>query len=254
MNFLLAGYNIPFLVALGCCIVLALFQIVSGFGDQQTDAEADLDIDADADLDVEADTDLDVEAESDADLDIDADSDTEAGGTGNADGHAGAGALNALGFGRIPLMLVLMALLGSFGSVGLLANSLLTSGGTYPGWAFAAVLVLSAILALPLTGMLSGVFARLAPRTTTAVKFEQLVGRVGSVVSPVVSTTYGRVTVRDPSGSIQTVYAVIESGEPLPERSEVALVRYDENQRRFVVTSLGAIRRRGRVREEREQP
>ena len=129
-------------------------------------------------------------------------------------------------------------------SLGLIINSLLVAGGSYPAWGLAATLLASLVLAIPLTGALSRTLARIAPRSTTAVSFEQLVGRVGTVASTSVSTTYGRVAVRDSHGTIHTVYAVIESGGPLPEQSEVALLRYDQAQRRFVVAALGSVRRR----------
>jgi membrane protein implicated in regulation of membrane protease activity len=216
LAFLLAGYNIPFLVALGCCVGLALMQIVAGFGD--SDADADHDVDVDANLDAHADHDVDV------DHDIH---------------HAEGGALALLGVGKVPLMLVLMAFLGSFGAVGLLANTLVAgAAGAFPGWALPITLVVSAVAALPLTGALSRQLGRVAARSSTAVSNQQLVGRVGLVVSPSVSRSYGRVQVRDAHGSLHTVFAIIDSDTPLPEHSEVALVSYDEGQRRFVVRAL----------------
>lgn len=235
-TYLLSGQNIPFLVALGCSLVLALVQIVSGFGDHDADVDADADIDADVDADVDIDTDVDADADVDVDVDADAEHDLHAGG--------GGGLLGALGIGKVPLMLVLIGLLGSFGAVGLLVNSMLSFGGSYPAWGFPLVLVGSFVLALPLTRALSNLFAQIAPRSSTAVSLAQLVGRVGTVVSATVSATYGRVAVRDSHGSIHTVYAIVETSDPLPERSEVALIRYDEAQRRFIVVPLGEWRRR----------
>jgi len=212
--FLLAGHNIPFLVSLGCAVALAVLQIASGFGDH----DADADIDADADADVDADTDADADAE----------------------GHSGLteGALALLGVGRLPLMLVLMAFLLSFGALGLLLNALIDSLGWNAGSLLLVVLALSAVAAVPLTGRISRVLARVASRSTTAISHRQLVGRVGTVVSHSVSETYGRVAVRDAHGTVHTVFAVIQAGEPLPERTEVALLDYDEAQRRFLVRAL----------------
>jgi membrane protein implicated in regulation of membrane protease activity len=189
----------------------------------------------DQDADADADTDLDADADADTDLDADADADAT---------HSPApGALSALGIGRVPLMLVMMSYLGGFGAAGLLANSLLSLGGGYPSWGLFVALVAAAIVAVPLTGALSRLFGRITPRSSTAITHEQLVGRVGTVSSPTVSESYGRVAVRDPHGSIHTVYAVIEQGPPLTERAEVALIRYDAGQRRFVVRSLDTPRR-----------
>lgn len=223
--FLLAGQNIPFLVALICCLVLAALQIFAGVGDQDGDADTDTAIDADANAD----------AEVDADADVDADMEHEA-------AHA-PGGLSALGIGKVPLMLVLMSYLGGFGAIGLLANSLLSLGGGYPSWGLPVTLIAAALAALPLTGALSRIFARVTPRSSTAITLDQLVGRVGIVSSPTVSESYGRVAVRDPHGTIHTVYAIVEQGPPLAERSEVALIRYDAGQRRFVVRALDHPRR-----------
>lgn len=207
LAFLISGANLPFLAALGCGVLLALFQILSGAGQQQADAEADADLDADADVDAHAPA-------------------------------ASGGVLGGLGVGKVPLTLVLMALLVGFGSIGLLANGLirLIAGG-YPEFAFPLVLIGSILLALPLTARISAAIARLAPRSSTAINLDQLVGRAGLVVHSV-SRTYGRVQVRDMHGSVHTVFAVVEQDEPLPEQTEVALVAYDPAQRQFVVRRL----------------
>lgn len=216
-GFLLAWYNLPFTAALGCCLLLALIQLASGFGDNDADADADVDADVDAELD--------------ADADVDADADGHA--------HSGGSILAALGVGQVPLMILLMALLGSLGALGLLANALLGGLLSLPPEAlFLPVLIGALILALPLTRLISSGLARLTPRSSTAVSFEQLVGRAGVVVSPNVSASYGRVVVRDSHGSLHTVFAVIERGEPIPEHAEVALLAYDAGQRRFVVRAL----------------
>ncbi len=215
-SFLLTWYNLPFLIALGGCILLALIQVIGGLGD----TEADADVDADIDVDVDA--------------HLDASADLPQAHTGH--GHEPSGLLTALGIQRVPLAIVLMALLGSFGAVGLVVNTLLSSVlGGYPPPAFLIVLIVAGALALMLTKRSSGLLGRAVSETSTAVSFEQLVGRVGIVSSTSVSSTYGRVRVRDNHGSVHTVYAIIERGDPLPEHSEVALVAYDQAQRRFLV-------------------
>jgi hypothetical protein len=214
-TFLLDWYNLPFTLALLTGIILALLQLFGGFGDN--DAE--------------------VEAAPGADLAVDGDLDADAPAGGRLAVHGGP--LAALGVGRVPLVLIIMALLSSLGTLGLLANSLLSAlADPYPGFAFVPVFVLAVIGALPLTRMISGGLARMAPRTSTAVNNEDLIGRAGVVVSAGVSKTYGRVAVRDRHGTLHTVFAVIERGEPLPVDSEVALLSYDAVQRRFTVRAL----------------
>lgn len=210
-GFLFAWYNVPFLVALGCCLLFALMQIVAGFGDN------DADVDADADGDVDA--------------DIDAD--------GIAPGNAGAvDALAFLGIGQVPVMLVLIVLLGSLGSLGLLANTvLITLLGLQPGLAVVGSLAGGLLLAVLITGRTSRMLGKVAGNVSMAVSSAQLVGRAGVVVSPSVSPTYGKVTVRDSNGTMHTVFAVTR-GETLLERSEVALLAYDDVRRVFTVREL----------------
>jgi hypothetical protein len=251
-SFLLAWYNLPFLAGLICSLALSLLQLIGGFGNEDADADADADVDADvdidADLDADVDADVDIDTDVDADVDIDTDLDTHAPVVETAGGGFFNTALAALGVGRVPLLLVLMVFLGCFGAVGLLANTLLTNVlGNYPAPAFFLVLLAGIIAALPLTGRISRLLGRMAPASSTAIGFEQLVGRVGTVVSPSVSPTYGRVQVKDTHGTLHTVYAVVADGASLPERSEVALLAYDAPRRCFVVGPLDQLRRRPRA-------
>jgi hypothetical protein len=224
-SFLFAWYNVPFLVALGCCLLFALMQIVAGFGDN----DADVDADADGDVDVDA----DVDADADVDGDVDADADADAGGSPGF-----AGALSALGIGHVPVMLVLIVLLGSLGSIGLIANAVLIATlGVEPGLALIGSLAGGFLLALLITGRTSRALGKVVGNVSTAVSIEQLVGRVGVVVSPSVSPTYGKVSVRDANGGVHTVFAVTR-GEQLPERSEVALLAYDTSKRVFTVREI----------------
>jgi hypothetical protein len=222
-SFLLTWYNLPFLIALGGCILFALLQVIGGIGDNE----------ADADLDADTDTNIDI----DADLNLDGAVDLSE----PPPQHHGQsfGPLAALGLGRVPLALLLMALLGCFGAIGLIANTLLTSAlDGYAPLIFPAVLIGAGVFAFVLTARISRLLGRAVAESSTAVGFEQLVGRVGAVSSASVSPTYGRVSVRDTHGTIHTVFAVIEHGEPLPEGSEVALVAYDNTQRRFLIRPI----------------
>jgi hypothetical protein len=235
-SFLLAWYNLPFVVALGCCLILSLMQVLGGVGDQDSDADTHVDMDGDAHVHMDADI--------DADADLDAEVHAGLGAGAHGDVHAaGGGILSALGIGRVPLMLVLILFLGMFGAVGLLANTLLANAlRRYPAPSFFGILLASMLLGLWLTGRTGRLFSKLAPNSSTAISFEQLVGRIGMVVSPTVSSTYGRVQVKDSFGTLHTVYAVVEAGEPLPERSEVALVGYDAPRRCFIVRELDRTR------------
>lgn len=199
-DFLFSWYNIVFVVSLGACLVLALLQLVGGFGDH------------DVDLDTDIDTDIDTDASFDA--------------------------LSALGIGRIPILLVVMFMLGGFGAVGLLFNTLVsTFFGSYASFWFLLSLIVALIIASMFTNRMSHLVERVAPNSTTAVSFEQLIGRSGVVVNTV-STSYGRVQVKDMHGSVHTVFAIVRGGEPLPVHTEVALLSYDANKRHFIVQAL----------------
>ena len=148
-SFLLAWYNAPFLVALGCCLLFAFMQMVAGFGDADADADADADTDA-------------------------------------SDGLSEA--LATLGIGQVPLMLVLIVLLGSLGAIGLIANTvLINSLGLSPIIALTISLLGGLALAVLITGRASRILGKVVGNVSTAVSFEQLVGRAGVVASPSVS-------------------------------------------------------------------
>ncbi len=233
-SFLLASHNIPFLLALGLSLLFALLQVFGGDSDSDADADVDADIDADVDADIDADVDADIDA------DVDADTDAAAAAAGGGAGFLGS-MLVLLGVGKVPLMLILMSFMFALGSAGLITNALLADVlGGYPEFAVLPVLLGSLVLAFLFTNRVSGLLARLAPRHSAAVGPEHLVGRIGTVVSHTVSPTYGRVQVRDRFGSVHTVYAVIETGEPLPDRSEVALLAYDPVKRQFLVGPMEA--------------
>ena len=201
-NFLFSWYNAPFLVALGCCLLFAALQVMADFGDSDADGEADIEIDSDA--------------------------------------PQGFGSVLAiLGIGRLPLMLVLTALLGILGASGLIINALLIAIINLPAGIAIVISLLAALtIAFFGTGQVSRLLARLAGNTSTAIGFAQLVGRSGVVVSANVTQHYGRVAVRDSHGSIHTVFAITREGTELPAQSEVALLEYDEQQRRFLVREL----------------
>lgn len=235
LSSLLATYNIPFLLSLGAALIFAMLQIFSANGDSDADADGD----ANAHMGVDA----DVDADLDANLETDTAIDTASAATPDApdmdSGHIAGDMLAALGIGRVPVTFILMSLLGSFGAVGLIGNALLvTTTGTYPESAIIPILIVSFVLALLITNRISSFLARLIPNTSTAIRIEQLVGRVGVVVSHSVSQTYGRVQVRDQFGSLHTVYAIIAEGEPVPDQREVALLAYDAARRCFIVKAM----------------
>lgn len=191
----LADYNLPFTVALGLMLVLALLQIV-GVGDF-FDADVDLDLDVEPDLD--------------------------------AAGAAGiGGALTTLlGIGKVPFFVWLVVFLFLFAGIGFgiqeLADSLLGA----PFDALVAA-VLALIGTVPVTSVMVRPLGRIMPKDeTSAVGLDSLVGRRG-VISTGRATrgSPARAKVRDRHGHAHHVMVEPhEDSSEIHEGDEVLLVR-----------------------------
>lgn len=243
-SFISAWYNLPFTLMLGTCLLLAALQLIGLGGDHDGDADADVDADVDADLDadLDADVDADLDADADADLDhdLDHDVDHDLDHDADADGHALSGlALMAyLGMGKAPLMVILVILFGTVGLLGWLLNSLIGGIVTpYPAVAFAAVLPISLVGGSFVSSRTARLIGRaLPPISTTATKASALVGRPGVVISPNVDGKYGMVRLRDSGGTMINVFAITDGEEPIDRSSEVVLVEYDPQLKRYTVS------------------
>ena len=134
VQWLIQWWNLIFVLPLGLALMYLGLYTVSGitFGDADMDHDFDADSDFDADHDLGADADHDVDgdhntsAEHDADADGDADSDHDA----EADDAAGtqisaaAAAISWLGVGRVPLSILLMVALMTWGATGLICSAI----------------------------------------------------------------------------------------------------------------------------------
>lgn len=241
VEFLFAWWNlifiVPFLLAL---LYLGLYAISgAGFGDTDADADADADIDADAHIDADGDVALD--ADSDLDTHADAHPDLEhSGGGGAAHGtHTPfyMGALGWLGVGRVPLSLLLMVWLTSWGVIGFLINALaypaLQDRSYLPGLSLPA----AAVGSLLFTSVFARLMARWVPLSETyARRRHELLGLVGEAIYPI-NDSFGLVSVRDDRGVLfQIPCRVFRAGPPIDKGSRVRLVAYNGKQRLFYVT------------------
>lgn len=237
-SFLSTWYNLPFTILLAICALLAVLQLIGLGGEADShDVDHDVDVDGDVDLDhdlaVEHDADLDHDADVDHGVEHDADHDAESVPTTLS-------VLAFIGLGKAPLLVVLLIFFGAIGILGWVLNSLVQGAlGSYPGVAFIVVLPLSVIVG----GLLSSRTARLIgralpPVSTTAMRAQALVGRRGVVVSPFIDEKYGLVRLRDVGGTLLSVFAIIQSGEPIKRGSEVVLVAYDPTLRRYTVANV----------------
>jgi membrane protein implicated in regulation of membrane protease activity len=144
-----------------------------------------------------------------------------------------------LGVGKAPLLVVLLMFFGSVGILGWILNSAVRGVfGEYPGPVFAAVLPITIVAG----GFMSSRTARfigraLPPISTTATRANALVGRRGTVISPFVDAKYGLVHLRDQSGTLINVFAVIRTEqESIKRGTDVVLVSYDPASKVYTIT------------------
>lgn len=164
---LTATQNYAFAIALGLMLAIALLEgtaLMLGAGISEF-LEAMLpDLDADIDLDVDLDTDVD--------LDVDAP---------DASGSVFTELLGWLHIGRLPLLIVLVIFLTTFGLVGLTMQSMVegTVGFYLPGW---IAVVPAMILSLPLVRLFGGGLAVIMPSDETeAVSEASFIGRIAVI-------------------------------------------------------------------------
>jgi hypothetical protein len=141
IDFWLADENLIFAAAFVLMIAIGLLQLI-GLGDLGSDVDIDTDIDADV------------------------------GGTGVV-----GGLLSFFGWGRLPFMILLVLFLLVFGLTGFAGQQFIQSltGGLLPAMLAAPG---AALVALPLTGLLSRPLAKIIPQDeTTAVSIDDLTGR-----------------------------------------------------------------------------
>jgi membrane protein implicated in regulation of membrane protease activity len=263
LTWLLAWWNLVFLVPLGLALVYLGIYTISGV----TFGEGDADVDHDADLDADVDAHGHVEVEGDADVDADADSDVEAEAEAEADGdhdvdqdadHGSGGgrssfaeALAWLGAGQVPLSTLLMVLLMFWGFIGFTANQF---GREWAGIRGAPVALLSIPLALigsaVATRSVARLVHRLLPNVRTDVRRRSaLLGEVGDALFPI-DERFGMAAVRDDRGNLYQVRCRIDSGHAAVGKGEkVLLVGYDARTNTFdVVADDGGVLARPAVR------
>ncbi len=243
MEFILTAQNLPFAVALAVMLVIAALEgaltllgigfssvldnlVPDGFGD--VDLDGDLDLDVDTDLDVDADLDFDADGDLDAPGNIDPGAQVHGGGDLGEIGATSALSklLGWLCVGKVPVLVLLVVALTTFGFAGLALQGLVSSifGFLLPAWiawlpAFA--------VALPTTRLIGTGLARLVPKDeTSAVSRRSFVGRIATVTLGAARCGEpAQARVRDQYG--RTHYVMVEpdgDGEVFETGSEVLLV------------------------------
>ncbi len=135
--------------------------------------------------------------------------------------------LSWLNIGRLPLLMLIVVFLFSFGMIGVIGQRLLHAmAGLYaPVWISAP---LGLLVALPVTRTFGRWVARIMPRDeTTAVSRDSLVGRVAAIVTGEASHgSAAQARVRDEHGQVH--YVMVEpddEGEVFAQGDSVILVR-----------------------------
>ncbi|GEM_PF-1514410 len=254
---LLAWYNLIFVAPVGLAVVYLVLS-ATGLGDLSGDADVDADVDADLDHDLDVGMEHDVEAAMDHDVDTDLDHDVtvehDVEGDVHAEVHAvhhlGAEhevheiahdhepsmlirALSVLGFGKVPVSVLMTTMMVIFGATGLIANSIFA--GMLP-WSWAPTvyvwpsLALAVLASLGLTGSVAKGLSRLMPtKETYAVTEEELVGQVGVSIYGLPGDARGPVNVKDTGGTLHQVMGRSMNGA-VRKGTEVLLVRYHRKE------------------------
>lgn len=190
LAFLGASENVAFVSAIILMLLIGVVQLIGLGGHFDSDAHGDLHAHADGDFDL----------------------------------------LGWLGFGKLPLLMLLVIFLASFGAIGLIGQQAChdLTGGLLSAW-IAIPAALAA--ALPFTGFSARVLARILPRDyTTAVSLDVLVGEVARIVTGrAIQGSPARARVEDQYG--QAHYVMVEPNSPdqiFEEGEAVLLVRREE--------------------------
>jgi hypothetical protein len=243
IKWLLAWWNLVFLVPLALALAYLAIYCVTGAMFDGADADADTEVDTDVDPDVGADADIDADAEVDADADVDANVDADADSDPDPVGHHSSsaarnalGALAWVGVGRVPLSLVLMVLMLTWGFIGFVTNQFLRDEVSRQ-WLIPLVsLPVAAVVSLLATRLLARGMSRLMPTEETyARRRKDLLGEVGEAIYPI-DERFGMAAVRDDRGNLYQVPCRVESGRlPIAKGEKVLLVSYEANRNIFHV-------------------
>jgi hypothetical protein len=251
-DYLLAWWNlvyiVPFLLALLYLAVYAVSGVTFGEGEMELggdlhadfDADADFHADVDHDFDDGADHDLNGEADHDLNGETDADAHLEAPGGGGAAVHDVPFHLTAmswLGLGRVPLSILLMVLLITWGVIGFIMNVVLAPLMPWPSMTVLGSLPAAALGSLFITRGVVRLVGRWMPTMETyARRTGELVGTSGEATYNI-DQEFGMANVRDSRGDLfQVACRVYPDGQPIVKGTKVLLVDYNDDQKWFFVT------------------
>ena len=229
-------FIVPFLLAVLYLGLYAVSGISFGDADADNDFGADHDLSADHDLGAEHDVSADHDASGDAsdgdasDQDHDLDSDQ------GDQVPAHVAVMSWLGVGRVPLSLILMVLLLSWGALGFVVNQL-ARAQFHDNWRMALLsLPVAAVGSLAVTRILTSLMVRFVPLyETNARRRHELLGCVGETLFTV-NDKFGLVSVRDEGGELHQVPCHAGANATgIPKGARVQLIAYNARQDSFEV-------------------
>jgi len=149
-------------------------------------------------------------------------------------------ALGWLGAGRVPLSLVIMVLMLTWGVAGLAAN-VATRERAATGWTAARVALPVALgVSLFVTRALVMFLGHFLPANETSARPRRaLVGRTGEAIFAI-GSSFGMAAVREDGDLLQVPCRVAPGVEPIAKGSQVRLVAYLEKDRAFYVAAADA--------------
>jgi hypothetical protein len=230
-QWVLGWWNLIFIMPFGLGLLYLGLYTISGW----TFGEADTDVGIDHVVDVHLDADGHMTFEHDA---------ADADGQGDAEGHEAAGnssggssllhALSWLGVGRVPLSLVLMVMMLSWGAIGFSANRLMIDWPA-PQSSLLAIGI-AFIGSVLITRLVSAMVARFLPTTETyARRRHELLGTVAEALYPI-DSKFGMACGRDAGGQPFQVACRTEEGlAPVAKGAHIKLVGYTARERLFTV-------------------
>jgi hypothetical protein len=235
MQLLLSWENLIFELPLGLGLLYLALYTFSGwtFGDADTDAGA-VDHDVDAHLDVHGDVAIDHDADLSGDANTDADSHSVESDNQATQPSSLIASLGWIGVGRMPLSLVILILMLSWGTLGL-ATLQITQGRRFETAVVIAIGV-AAVGSLLVTHLISSVLGRTVFATlNVSRRRHELLGSLGEALYPI-DEKFGMVCGRDDRGELFQVACRVEPGQlPLAKGSAVQLIAYTAEDQMFCV-------------------
>lgn len=244
IDWIIGWQNLIYLVPFGLALLYLLLYAASGltFGDADVDAPDGPAVGHGHDAHLAS----DVEADIDHDVDADHDVDPDGGGSSHDAAGDGGGPLKAaltwLGVGRVPLSILLMVLMLTWGATGFVVNQIARPSFAHDWQVAVASLPAAALTALLVTRLVVRAIDRWIPLDeTTARRRHDLLGLAGVAMYDV-DDRFGMVSVRDDRGELHQVPCRLAGRHPpVPKNGRAVLVSYNAKENLYGVIPEAAV-------------